>query len=189
MKKEISRRRFLRGGAVTGAGLAAYGGISFITDPGRVFGANDRIRFGLIGCGDRGQEDLHAALACTNVECVALADVYTRRLDECAAIAPGAKTYRDFRGSRLQILTSNHFFGLKHRLIFWRDLAFVCFRVGAVNPAPKESNAIDTNIFAVRQRARYPYSRQSARGEPVGLQTAPRTVATVREYPPRAPVF
>jgi len=98
MKKEISRRRFLRGGAVTGAGLAAYGGISFITDPGRVFGANDRVRFGLIGCGDRGQEDLRAALACTNVECVALADVYTRRLDECKAIASGAKTYGDFRG-------------------------------------------------------------------------------------------
>ena len=69
----------------------------FITDPGRVFGANDRIRFGLIGCGDRGQEDLQAALTCTNVECVALADVYTRRLDETQRIAPQAKTYRDFR--------------------------------------------------------------------------------------------
>jgi len=98
MNKKVTRRRFFEESALTGASVAAYGGISFITDPGRVFGANDRVRFGLIGCGDRGQEDLRAALACTNVECVALADVYTRRLDECKAIASGAKTYGDFRG-------------------------------------------------------------------------------------------
>lgn len=94
---EVTRRKFLRDGAITGASLAAWSGISFITDPGRVFGANDRIRFGLIGCGDRGQEDLHAALTCTNVECVAFADVYTRHLEEVQSIVPGAKPYRDFR--------------------------------------------------------------------------------------------
>ncbi|MGD0225288.1 MAG: Gfo/Idh/MocA family oxidoreductase [Terriglobia bacterium] len=96
-QQEITRRKFLKDSAFTGAGLAAYSGISFITDPARGFGANDRIRFGLIGCGDRGQEDLQAALACPNVECVALADVYTRRLDELQRIVPGAKPYRDFR--------------------------------------------------------------------------------------------
>lgn len=94
-KHEVTRRKFLQDGAMTGASLAA--GISFITNPARVFGANDRIRFGLIGCGDRGQEDLQAALKATNVECVALADVYTRRLDEAHAIVPGAQCYRDFR--------------------------------------------------------------------------------------------
>jgi len=96
-EKGLTRRQFLQDGALTGAGLAAYSGVSFITNPARVFGANDRIRFGLIGCGDRGQEDLRAALTCANVECVALADVYTRRLDDCKAIVPSAKTYRDFR--------------------------------------------------------------------------------------------
>jgi hypothetical protein len=53
-EKAVTRREFLRDGAITGASLAAYGGISFITNPGKVFGANDRIRFALIGCGDRG---------------------------------------------------------------------------------------------------------------------------------------
>jgi predicted dehydrogenase len=96
-QREITRRKFLRDGTITGASLAAWSGISFITDPARVFGASDRIRFGLIGCGDRGQEDLHAALTCTNVECAALADVYTRHLDEVQSIVPGAKPYRDFR--------------------------------------------------------------------------------------------
>jgi predicted dehydrogenase len=113
--RDLTRREFLQSGVRTGAGLAAYSGITMITDPGRVFGANDRIRFGLIGCGDRGQENLHAALACPNVECVALADVYTRRLDDCKAIAPAAKTDRDFRRmlddksvDAVVIVTPNH---------------------------------------------------------------------------------
>ena len=97
-QQEVTRREFLKDGAITGASLAAYSGISFITNPARIFGANDRIRFGLIGCGDRGQEDLHAALTSPNVECVAVADVYTRRLDQVKEIVPNAKPYRDFRG-------------------------------------------------------------------------------------------
>ena len=96
-QREVTRREFLRDGAITGAGLAAYSGISFITDPAKIFGANDRIRFGVIGCGDRAQENLHAALKSPNVECAAVADVYTRRLDEIRSIVPNAKPYRDFR--------------------------------------------------------------------------------------------
>jgi len=95
--QEVTRREFLRDGAITGAGLAAYSGISFITDPAKIFGANDRIRFGVIGCGDRAQENLQAALKSPNVECAAVADVYTRRLDEIRSIVPNAKPYRDFR--------------------------------------------------------------------------------------------
>jgi predicted dehydrogenase len=63
----------------------------------RVLGANDRMRFGLIGAGGRGLEDLRAAMRATNTEAVAVADVYTRRLDEARNIAPQVKTYRDFR--------------------------------------------------------------------------------------------
>ncbi len=63
----------------------------------RVRGANDRIRIGLIGAGSRGQEIFRAALRCPNVEGVAVADVYTRRLDEVKAALPGIKTYADFR--------------------------------------------------------------------------------------------
>ena len=62
-----------------------------------VMGANDRLRIGIIGPGDRGKEILRQALALSNVECIGAADVYTRRLEEVQQIAPGVKTYLDYR--------------------------------------------------------------------------------------------
>ena len=59
--------------------------------------ANERVRIGIIGPGARGSEILREALACTNVECVGAADIYTRRLEEVKQIAPNAKTYLDYR--------------------------------------------------------------------------------------------
>jgi predicted dehydrogenase len=75
------------------AALAAYG----IFPSSRVLGANDRIRIGLVGAGGRGTQIFKAALKCPNVEGVAAADVYTRRLDELKASIPAIQTYRDFR--------------------------------------------------------------------------------------------
>ncbi|HET7214400.1 MAG TPA: Gfo/Idh/MocA family oxidoreductase [Terriglobia bacterium] len=57
----------------------------------------DRVRFGLIGAGGRGQAIFKAAIKVPNTQAVAVADVYTRRLDQAKAIAPGVKTYSDFR--------------------------------------------------------------------------------------------
>jgi predicted dehydrogenase len=62
-----------------------------------VEGANERIRFGLIGAGGRGKEILQAAVRCPNVEAVGVADIYPRRFDEAKKIAPGARTYTDHR--------------------------------------------------------------------------------------------
>ena len=62
-----------------------------------VLGANDRIRIGIIGPGDRGSEILREAVGCANVECVGAADIYTRRLEDVKQIAPNAKTYLDYR--------------------------------------------------------------------------------------------
>jgi len=88
-----TRRSFinqtLRGSAI----LVANG----LLPSGRVVGANDRVRIGLIGAGDRGQEIFKSALRCPNVEGAAVADVYTRRLDEVKEFVPNIKTYRDFR--------------------------------------------------------------------------------------------
>jgi predicted dehydrogenase len=88
-----NRRTFLRQLTVGTAALAVAG----IFSPGRVLGANDRIRIGLIGAGSRGRDIFKVALRCPNVEAVAVADVYTRRLDEAKAIAPGIQMHRDFR--------------------------------------------------------------------------------------------
>ena len=88
-----SRRTFIKQALGSSAALAASG-----LFPGqRVLGANDRIRIGLIGGGDHGQEILHAAIRCPNVEAVAVADVYTRRLEEVKAFVPSIHTCKDFR--------------------------------------------------------------------------------------------
>ena len=88
-----NRRSFLKQLIGSTAWVAASGLIA----PSRILGANERIRIGLIGAGSRGKEILGAALRCANVEAVAVADVYTRRLEETKGIVPGIKTCKDFR--------------------------------------------------------------------------------------------
>ncbi len=83
-----SRRNFI-GTVATGlAGTLA---------PGNVLGANDRVRLGIIGAGDRGMQDVRDAIACPNTEFVAFADIYTKRLEDALRVAPQAKTYLDHR--------------------------------------------------------------------------------------------
>jgi predicted dehydrogenase len=88
-----SRRTFIQQALGGSAALAAYG----FSPSSHVLGANNRVRIGLIGGGGRGQEIFKAALRCPDVEGVAVADVYTRRLDEVKSSVPNIKTYRDFR--------------------------------------------------------------------------------------------
>jgi predicted dehydrogenase len=88
-----TRRNFIK---QTLSGSAAVLASGFLPSS-RVLGANDRVRFALIGGGGRGKEIFHAALKCSNVEAVAVADVYTRRLDEVKKIVPTIQTYQDFR--------------------------------------------------------------------------------------------
>ena len=88
-----TRRTFFKETLTASAVLVANG----LLPSGRVLGANDRIRIGLIGAGDRGQEIFKAALRSANVEGVGVADVYTRRLDEVKDFVPNIHTYRDFR--------------------------------------------------------------------------------------------
>jgi len=88
-----TRRTFIKQTSSGSAILVAHGSLA----PGRVLGANDRVRIGLIGAGDRGQAIFKSALRCPNVEGAAVADVYTRRLDEVKQFLPNIQTYRDFR--------------------------------------------------------------------------------------------
>jgi predicted dehydrogenase len=62
-----------------------------------VLGANDRIRVGIIGPGDRGMQIVREALRCPNTEFVAFADIYTKRLEDGKKLVPAAKTYMDYR--------------------------------------------------------------------------------------------
>src|SRR5579864_9357368 len=83
-----SRRKFI-GQVATGiAGtLASATGL----------GANDRIRLGLIGAGDRGMQLVREAITSPNAEVVAFADIFTKRLDEARKTVRTAKTYLDPR--------------------------------------------------------------------------------------------
>ena len=82
-----SRRKFI--GKVA-SGLAGTLATS------NVLGANDRIRLGIVGAGDRGQQLMREAAAC-GAEVTGIADAFTRRLDQAKAITPSARTHLDYR--------------------------------------------------------------------------------------------
>src|ERR1051326_6207569 len=65
--------------------------------PARVLGANDRVRIGIIGAGDRGMELVNHIRACPNTQIAAFADIYDKRLETAAGIVPGAAIHRDYR--------------------------------------------------------------------------------------------
>jgi hypothetical protein len=91
-KKTVERRQFIKQAALAGAtiGLTSY-------SARRVLGANDRIRIGIIGCGDRGQEDLREILKIPNVDFVAAAEVYNCRHEPPRKLAPAVKTFIRYR--------------------------------------------------------------------------------------------
>jgi len=107
-----------------GASAAALGGITFITEAHRVFGANDRVRVGI--CGLRGQGFFHAEnyAMMPNVEIAAFCDpdanILSGRLADLALMAlPQPKTYSDVRKlledksvDCVSIATPNHWHSL-----------------------------------------------------------------------------
>src|SRR5689334_25099744 len=84
-----SRRKFL--------GTVASGIATTIAAPAAVLGANDRIRMGIIGPGDRGMQLVREAITLPGVDFVAFADIYTKRLEAAKQVVPNAKTYMDYR--------------------------------------------------------------------------------------------
>src|ERR1700722_5901041 len=80
--KKINSREFMGQIGISMTPLGAFSARPRFAAGNRVLQANDRIRVGLIGAGDRGQKDLKHLLKQPNVECVAIADVYSRRCEE-----------------------------------------------------------------------------------------------------------
>lgn len=68
---------------------------SFAT--GKVLGATNRIRFGVIGYGERGTHLAREAMACPETELVATADVYSRRREEAVKANPGTKAFNGYQ--------------------------------------------------------------------------------------------
>jgi predicted dehydrogenase len=89
-----SRRRFLKTAAVA-AGALSWRARSWAA----VVGANDRIRFAVIGCGGMGTGHLSSLVKrseADNIKVVAVSDVYQRRLTRAKGICHG-EGYLDYR--------------------------------------------------------------------------------------------
>ncbi len=85
-----SRRKFISQVATGLAGTLAAG-------PASVLGANERIRIGIVGAGDRGTELVNHIRACSNAEVGGFADICAKRLEKAAGVVPGASIHRDYR--------------------------------------------------------------------------------------------
>ncbi len=90
----MNRRDFSKAGVGGMAGLATLSALS----AGRVWGANERIRLGFIGVGNRGSQVLDAFLKHQDMEVVMLCDVFEPYLDRAQQKLPAkADTTIDFR--------------------------------------------------------------------------------------------
>lgn len=82
-----SRRAFLGQVATSLGSLASV--------PRNVLGANDRIRVGVIGYGDRGSLISREAAACPGTQLAAVCDVYTAQRERAKAELSGVRTFVD----------------------------------------------------------------------------------------------
>ena len=124
-KSGLTRRDFIKKSTASGAGLAALGGISFITNPEKVFGANDRVRVAVVGIRGQGFSHIRRYAAMANVEVAALCDidenVIKQRLESMKERdIPEPKTYTDYRKlledksiDAVSIATPNHWHSLQ----------------------------------------------------------------------------
>jgi len=88
--KPITRREFTRTLAALGTTVA----LSSL----RVLGANDRVRLGFIGLGNRGDQVLDAFLKQSDAEVAAICDIYEPYLDFAAQkIGTSPKRFKDYR--------------------------------------------------------------------------------------------
>jgi predicted dehydrogenase len=90
-----SRRTFLKTSTFATAGALAFSRSSYAS----ILGANDRIRFGVIGCGGMGTGHLGSLVKrsdADNIKVLAVSDVYQRRLTRAKGICQG-NGYLDYR--------------------------------------------------------------------------------------------
>jgi len=91
MGTNVDRRDFSKG-------VLAAGALAALPASARPFGANERVRLGFVGIGNRGDQLLDAFLVHPDCEAVAFADVYEPYLEPANQKAGGkAKLYADYR--------------------------------------------------------------------------------------------
>jgi predicted dehydrogenase len=116
----VTRRHFLETAVRTTAGAGVIGGVTFVTQPERVFGANDRVRVAVVGLKSRGKDHLDAFSRVPNVEIAALCDVDDSVLNRRRGDVGGRpRTFTDVRRlledqsiDAISIATPNHWHAL-----------------------------------------------------------------------------
>ncbi len=93
MSQRSTRRGFLTQSAVAGAAAAALAS----TAPARAFGANRRVRVGVIGCGGQGRAHIRALGSLADAELAYVCDPDEKRLAKAASLAEGAQAVTDLR--------------------------------------------------------------------------------------------
>src|ERR1700738_4269222 len=97
-ESDETRRGFLKNVARPTGAAGVYTGLTFLTRPERVFGANDRVRVAVCGLRSRGKDHLDAFSRIPNVEVAALCDVDATLLDKRRGEVNGSpRTFVDVR--------------------------------------------------------------------------------------------
>jgi predicted dehydrogenase len=121
---KVGRRDFLETCVKNGAGLATLSGISFLTPPQRVWGANDRVRMAVAGIRGQGFTHIEGFSGVPNTEVAAVCDVdenviAQRLADMQKRNLPKPKVYIDYRKlledksiDAVSIATPNHWHSL-----------------------------------------------------------------------------
>lgn len=91
MQSPISRRSFIQQGSIA----ATLGATAMMSS--RVYGANERIRLGVIGTANRGGQLIDAIKPHAQAEIVALCDIHDVALQKWREAYPEAACYSDFR--------------------------------------------------------------------------------------------
>ncbi|MEJ7606650.1 MAG: Gfo/Idh/MocA family oxidoreductase [Bryobacteraceae bacterium] len=63
----------------------------------RILGANDRLRLGAIGVGERGRNDMSKFQKNATVDVAAVCDIYAEQIDKARQMAPNAQNFKDYR--------------------------------------------------------------------------------------------
>src|SRR5580700_7814026 len=119
-ESDETRRDFLKNVAKTTGAAGVYTGLTFLTRPERVFGANDRVRVAVCGLRSRGKDHLDAFSRVPNVEIAALCDVDETVLNKRRGEVGGSpRTFVDVRRlledptiDAISIATPNHWHAL-----------------------------------------------------------------------------
>jgi predicted dehydrogenase len=186
----LTRRDFARTASVaTATALGA----------GRVMGANDRIRVGFIGLGNRGDQVLSAFLAHKDCEVAAVCDIYQPYVEFAAKkIGTNPKQYKDYRAllenkdlDAVAIVTPDHWHALMcveacaagKDVYCEKPLSLVVAEGRAMVKAARENKRV---VQCGIQRTSSPMCREAAeaiRSGAIGKVTAVRSFHVQNEWP------